>query len=214
MTATPPPVPAPEDPMRALRIMAWAMVLGFALMVGGVAAWQAFMPQPSSLPVLRLGGDFRLDNSDGKPFTLSSRRGSLVLLSFGFTSCPDVCPLTLARYRAVLAALEQDAGRLLPVMISVDPARDTPEKLAAYVLYFDPRILGLTGSREQLARVARQYGAIVSVPEAGEEGEVSHSDYLYLIDDLGRVRRLYDQQAPVKDIVREARELLREARGR
>lgn len=205
---------APESPLRALRYVIWGMALGFALLVGGVAAWQAFMPRASELPVLRLGGDFTLINSDGKPFTLASQRGRLALLTFGFTSCPDVCPLTLARYRAVLAALQQDAARLQPIMISVDPARDTPAKLGAYVHYFDQRIVGLTGSREQLALVARQYGAIVNVPVAGETGEVSHSDYLYLIDDLGRVRRLYDQQAPVQDIVREVRGLLREARGR
>ncbi len=200
--------------MSALRYVVWGMVLGFALLVGAVAAWQTYLPRASELPVLRLGGDFTLTNSDGKPFALASRRGSLVLLTFGFTSCPDVCPLTLARYRAVLAALQQDAARLQPIMISVDPAHDTPARLGAYVRYFDARILGLTGTREQLAKVARQYGAIVSVPAEGESGEVSHSDYLYLIDDLGRVRRLYDQQAPVEDIVREARGLLREARGR
>lgn len=190
------------------------MALGLALLVGGVAAWQAFMPRASDLPVLRLGGDFTLPGSDGKVFRLADQRGHLVLLSFGFTSCPDVCPLTLARYRGVLAGLAQDAARLRPVMISVDPARDTPAKLDAYVRYFDPRIVGLTGTREQLAVVERQYGAMVSVPAPGEAGEVGHSDYLYLIDDLGRVRRLYDQQATVDDIVREARGLLREARGR
>lgn len=214
MTVPQPLVPQPENPLRALRRVVWFLVLAGALLVGGVAAWQAFAPQSSKLPVLRLGGDFTLSDSEGRPFTLASRRGSLVLLSFGFTNCPDVCPLTLARYRAVLAALQQDAGRLQPIMISVDPARDTPAKLGAYVRYFDARILGLTGSSGQLAQVARQYGAIVSVPAPGEEGEVSHSDYLYLIDDLGRVRRLYDQQAPVQDIVREVRDLLREARGR
>lgn len=203
-----------ESPLRSLRLLAWGLVLGFALLVGGVAAWQVLLPKSSELPVLRLGGDFSLTAGDGQPFRLSSRRGDLVLLSFGFTSCPDICPMTLARYRSVLAALGPDAGRLQPIMISVDPARDTPAHLAAYVRYFDPRIIGLTGSREQLAVIERQYGAMVSVPGPGEEGEVSHSDYLYLIDDLGRVRRLYDQQAPVADIVREARALLREARWR
>ena len=197
-----------------LRVLVWGAALTLALLVGGVAAWQAFMPRASALPVLGLGGEFSLPGSDGKAFRLADQRGRLVLLTFGYTSCPDVCPLTLARFRAVLAALGPDAVRLQPVMISVDPDHDSPARLDAYVRYFDPRIRGLTGTREQLALVERQYGAMVSLPAPSTQGEVSHSDYLYLIDDLGRVRRLYDQQAPVQDIVREARDLLREARWR
>ncbi len=204
----------PESPLRPLRLVIWGLLLGLVLLVAGMAAWHALAPRTSDLPVLRLGGDFTLAGSDGRSFHLADQHGRLVLLSFGFTSCPDICPLTLARYRAVLAELGPDAARLQPVMISVDPVRDTMAKLAAYVRYFDSRILGLTGTRAQLALIERQYGAIVNVPEAGEAGEVSHSGYLYLIDDLGRVRRLYDQQASVRDIVREARDLLREAGGR
>lgn len=200
-----------RDPLAGVRLLVWGFLLLMASGIGGVAAWNAFRAEPSDLPVLRLGGDFELPASDGRIFRLQEQRGRLVLLSFGYTSCPDICPLTLARYRAVLEALGQDADRLRPVMISVDPARDTPARLHEYVRYFDARIAGLTGTRERLAVVERQYGAVAMI---GDDGEVSHSDYLYLIDDLGRVRRLYDQQAPVTDIVREARSLLREARGR
>lgn len=202
---------AATDLSQAVTRMLMGLALAIALVVGAVAAWRAFTPTDSGLPVLRLGGDFTLTDSRARPFTLASQRGRLVLLSFGFTHCPDVCPLTLARYRALLAELGPDAARLQPLMVSVDPARDTPAVLDRYVRYFDARILGLTGAPEAVAVVQRQYG-VIAMPEAG--GRVAHSDYLYLIDDLGRLRRLHDQQATVAMLAADVRALLREARGR
>lgn len=192
-----------------------AVILVLVLLVAGGLAWQR-APRDSGLPQLGLGGDFTLvEAGSGQPFRLDSQRGRVVLLSFGYTHCPDVCPMTLARYRAVLAALadvdREAANRLQPVLVTVDPARDTPEILASYVRYFSPRILGLTGSADQLADVERRFGAIVELPAAGGDGRVSHSDYLYLIDTQGRTRRLYAQDAAVSDIVREVRALLRES---
>lgn len=183
-----------------------AMVVALMISVG-LAAWAWWQrPIHSGLPVLKLGGDFSLVNSTGTPFVLHEGNGQIRLLSFGYTHCPDVCPMTLARYRAVLAALGDDAPRLQPIMVSVDPARDTADILHKYVSYFSPHIIGLTGSPQAIAVVAKQYGAYVSV----DGDSVSHSDYLYLIDREGRVRRLYDQQAGVEAIVAEARALLRE----
>lgn len=202
---------AAADLSRVVMRMLAGLVLVIALVVGGVAAWRAFAPVESGLPVLKLGGDFGLTDSRGQPFTLASQRGRLVLLSFGFTHCPDVCPLTLARYRALLAELGPDAARLQPLMISVDPLRDTPAVLDRYVRHFDARILGLTGTLEAVAVVQRRYG-VIAMPGAG--GRVAHSDYLYLIDDLGRLRRLHDQQATVAMLAADVRALLREARGR
>lgn len=201
-----------NDPLRSLRLLAWGALLSVALLLGAVAAWRAFMPVDSGLPVLPLGGDVTLTDTRGQAFPFAAQRGQVLLVSFGFTSCPDICPLTLARYRAVLAGLAQDGERLTPVMISVDPARDTPQRLHDYVRYFHPRIIGLTGTSAELAVAARRFGAVIRVPAPGEPGQVMHSDYLYLIDTEGRVRRLYDQQAGVETIVREVRALLREAR--
>lgn len=199
------------DLSRVVARMLTGLALAIALVVGGVAAWRAFAPMESGLPVLKLGGDFTLTDSRGQSFTLASQRGRLVLLSFGFTHCPDVCPLTLARYRALLAELGPDAARLQPLMVSVDPLRDTPSVLDRYVRYFDARILGLTGTPQAVAVVQRQYG-VIAMPAAGDR--VAHSDYLYLIDDLGRLRRLHDQQATVAMLAADVRALLREARGR
>lgn len=186
-----------------------AMTLALAIAVIGI--WQVMAPRHSGLPVLRLGGDFELQDSRGGTFRLAEQRGQLVVMTFAFASCPDICPLTLARFRAVLEALGPDARRVRFIMVSVDPARDTPERLQAYVTYFHPDFLGLTGSREQLAAVERLYGARVLIHD---NGDVSHSDYIYLLDDEGQTRHLFDQQAGVDDMVDVIRRLLREARGR
>lgn len=194
-----------QSPRQQVRL---AMVLALIISLG-LAAWAWLQrPQISTLPILTLGGDFSLRNATGKDFTLSDSNGQARLLSFGYTHCPDICPLTLARYRAVLAALGDDAAQLQPIMVSVDPARDTPAILQKYVRYFSPQIVGLTGSPEAIAAVAKQYAAYIAV----DGNNVSHSDYLYLIDREGRVRRLYDQQADVALIVREVRALIVEPR--
>ncbi|MEO6699272.1 MAG: SCO family protein [Paraperlucidibaca sp.] len=194
-----------KSPRQKMRI---AIVIALVISLGLVSwAWLQ-RPQYSGLPVLKLGGEFSLANANGQPFSLSDSNGQVRLLSFGYTHCPDVCPLTLARYRAVLEALSADAAKLQPIMVSIDPARDTPELLQKYVSYFSPSIVGLTGTSAAIAAVAKQYGVYVSV----QGNEVSHSDYLYLIDRDGRVRRLYDQQAGVTAIVQEAKALMQEPR--
>ena len=194
-----------RSPRKKLRI---AIVAALIVSVG-LAAW-AWLQRPvySGLPVLKLGGEFSLDNANGQPFALHDSSGQVRLLSFGYTHCPDICPMTLARYRAVLDALGDDAAKLQTIMISIDPARDTADILHKYVSYFSPHIVGLTGAPEDIAAVAKQYGAYVSV----NGDDVSHSDYLYLIDRDGRVRRLYDQQADVDAIVKEAKVLMQEPR--
>ena len=199
---------------QVFRVFAFSLAIMTGLM--GVAVWakKVWSEPEASLPVLRLGGNFELQDDTGASRQLSEWRGKMVLLSFGFTHCPDICPMTLARYRAVLKALAEDAALLQPILISVDPARDSGKVLGDYVRYFDPKIVGLTGSLSTLAAVERLYGAQVVLSAPGEPVSVSHSDYLYLIDDLGRVRKLFDQQASVAAIVQDIRVLQREAEAR
>lgn len=199
---------------QVFRVFAFSLAIMTGLIGIGVWAKKAYSEPEASLPVLRLGGNFELQDDTGASRQLTEWRGRMVLLSFGFTHCPDICPMTLARYRAVLKALGDDAGRLQPILISVDPARDSGKVLGDYVRYFDPRIVGLTGSLPALAAVERLYGAQVVLSAPGEPVSVSHSDYLYLLDDLGRVRKLFDQQASVAAIVQDIRVLQREAEAR
>lgn len=194
------------DPIRRLLVM---LVLVTATGVAGIAYWQHTRPQDSGFPILRLGGDFTLTGGDNRPFRLTDQRGQVVLLAFGFTHCPDVCPLTLARFRAVRAALGPDAARTRMLLVTVDPTRDTPAVMGRYVRYFDPHLIGLSGAPSAIAAVARQYGVTALTRP---DGQVAHSDYLYLIDARGRLRKLHDQQAGVDVLVADLRRLLREAR--
>ncbi|MEZ5593493.1 MAG: SCO family protein [Gammaproteobacteria bacterium] len=92
-----------------------------------------------------LGGDFTLTDHNGQPYHLQQDQGKIILLSFGYTSCPDVCPLTLAVVTATLRQLGERAAQVRPLFISVDPQRDTPPLLKSYVEHFHPSIIGLTG---------------------------------------------------------------------
>ncbi len=160
-----------------------------------------------------IGGGFELTNQRGALTRLSDFAGKAVLLFFGYTYCPDVCPATLARMREVKAVLPpEDAARFTVALISVDPARDTPQRLGRYVEFFDPGFVGLTGSEDQLTEVAYRYGARFAIPAGQpEEGHlVHHSTFGYLIDPAGHVRALYRGEEPVEAIAANVRAVLEE----
>lgn len=145
-------------------------------------------------PMDGLGGNFTLTGTDGRPFEFNTLSGKTVFLFFGYTACPDACPTTMARLSHVYESLEQKGMQdsLRTVFISVDPERDTPEKLGKYLDYFSVKAVGLTGTQEQLAAVAKQYGATFEKMPAYSPGQymMNHTTYVYLIDSRGRVRRL------------------------
>ena len=123
-----------------------ALVLALAIAALVTLSWQAKKQTLKLLPVnTRMGGNFILSSTLGRPLDMASLRGKMVLLNFGFTSCPDVCPLVLARLRQVLKELGPDAARTQVVFVSFDPARDTLPVLTAYVQHFSPGIVGVDG---------------------------------------------------------------------
>jgi len=162
------------------------------------------------LAALALGGNFTLTNHDGKPWSLGEARGKVVLIHFGYTHCPDVCPTNLLHIAAVLRALGKDADRVQPLFISVDPKRDTPARLKQYVQYFSPRILGLTGSVAQLRKMARDYGAYFSYPQGTTDDSylVSHAASLYIVGPDGEFASFLPPDLPVDRVVGEVRDLL------
>jgi len=145
------------------RFKILASLIFAGLLLGGLAAYiagqRAGEPVADSTPRLPSGGDFMLDSADG-PVSLASLRGQVVLIYFGYASCPDVCPTSLAIIKAALQALAPaDLARIRVLFISVDPARDTPAKLKQYAAYFHPNIVGVTGKPAEIAAVALRYGA-------------------------------------------------------
>jgi protein SCO1 len=146
-----------------------------------------------------IGGDFTLTSHEGNNFSLSDARGKVVLMLFGFTHCPDVCPDTLAKVNVAMKKLGSRADQVQPLFISVDLERDTPEKLAAYVRHFDPRLLGLTGSREQIDRVVDQYRVQYRLGK-GPAYSVDHTAHLFVLDQQGKLSRIIPYGLPVEEI--------------
>jgi protein SCO1/2 len=138
-----------------------------------------------------LGGPFTLVGSDGKPVTDQHFRGKLLLVYFGYTFCPDVCPTTLNNIAQALIALGNQADSVVPLFITIDPQRDTPSVIGTYVKSFDPRIVGLTGSAAQIAAVAKEY-QVYYAPQPAQHGDylVDHSSLAYLMDRNGKLAKI------------------------
>lgn len=158
--------------------------------------------------------DFTLSDQFGEPFRLSDQRGKVVLLFFGYTYCPDICPNTLVTLSDVYRELEDAGDRVAYVFVSVDPERDTPERLREFLALFDLPIVGLTGDEEALASVWASYGVFVEKEElAGSDPAdygISHTSAIYAIDPHGRLRLMFPYNFPPEDIVHDVRILLEE----
>lgn len=158
-----------------------------------------------------LGGDFELLDTDGRVFKLSSQRGKIVLIYFGYTGCPDACPTDMLLFQEVLSRLGNRKDLVQPIFISVDPARDTPTVLAAYVRNFSPAILALTGSAQQLRAVANTYGShfsYVGRTPGSTTYTVDHSVNIYVINGEGRLVSVIPFGTPVKEVMRRIEAML------
>lgn len=156
--------------------------------------------------------DFTLQDQTGASFRLQDQRGKIVLIFFGYTNCPDVCPVTLSQYRRIKAGLGGQADRVSFVFITVDPERDTPEKIKSYMANFDPAFHGLTGDSGALQSVWKDYGVYVEKQELGSAAGylVDHSARIYLIDAQGNWRLNYPYGMEASQILRDVQHLLRE----
>lgn len=176
--------------LRTLKIL---LLLTVCLLAGLAIAFM-LRPQPVETRLVlgdsSLGGNFTLTSATG-PVSLSDYRGQVSVIYIGYASCPDVCPTALAVLTQSLKQLpEADRTQVQGIFISVDPERDTPETLADYVAFFSPQIVGITGSREQLDQVVRQYGAFyrkVELKDSAMGYAVDHSSRLYLVDRDGKL---------------------------
>lgn len=159
--------------------------------------------------------DFRLTNQDLQPVQLHDFRGKVVLLYFGFTHCPDACPMTMARWQAVARALGQDGDQIRFVLVTVDPERDTPARLKEYLGSFNPAFIGLTGSREQLEEVALSFQAFFRKAAGVAPGDyrVSHTALVHVLDPDGRLVLAFPPETAAPDMAADLRHLLQLARS-
>ena len=156
------------------------------------------------------GRDFNLLDTNGKPRTLADYRGKAVVIFFGYTQCPDVCPTTLAELAEVMKKLGPEADRVQVLFVTVDPERDTPDLLSKYVPAFDPRFAGLYGDAAATERVAKEFKIIYQKQPGATPGSytVDHSAGTYIFDPQGRLR-LYVSYGQGPDVfAHDLRELL------
>lgn len=160
--------------------------------------------------------EFKLTASDGKPFTAEDRAGQVRLLFFGFTNCPDICPATMARLQNSIEQMPEGMrDEVTLLFVSVDPKRDTPERIGDYVDFFGDRIVGLTSDEKTLRTLAKRYRTTFGYGKPDDEGhyDVSHSSAVYVFDGQGRARLLIRSDQSIAEISEDLTTLVRQERG-
>ena len=200
-----------------MKKVAWTtgFVAGSLVLSWIVWAWIADTENSITLDRPPQGGDFILNSPKGQ-FRLFDQRGKVIMIYFGYTFCPDICPTNLALMAQALNSLsEHDLARVQGVFISVDPARDTMDRLADYTDHFHPSIVGVTGSAEAVAEVAKQYGAAYSIVDSESEMGylVDHSSFTYILAADGALHTILPHAASPSDILSVVRELLAQMAG-
>lgn len=171
---------------------------------------------PKSVDIRKddIGGDFTLTDGDGKPFTLSSLKGKVVVLAFGFTNCPDVCPTELFSYSEALQKLGEQAKDVKVVFVSVDPDRDTPDLIGRYAKQFNKEFIGLTDTNKgaDIAVIKQQYRIVSAKTEIKSDTlyNVDHTSGAYLIDKNGETAIFEPYGAESEQIAEDIKKLLAE----
>lgn len=208
--------------MRKLRLLLWFAATTAVALFGALYIANRMAPEPPSEAEKQrtadeiareiITGEFSLIDHRGAPVTDEDFRGRWLLIFFGYTHCPDVCPTTLGTVGVIMDELGADGAAVQPLFISIDAARDTPEVLAEYVASFHPRLIGLTGSEEQVAAAAKSHRAYYGKVLLYEGDEVRTDDYamdhsalLYLMDPQGVYATAFSPTDTVDRIVKAIR---------
>ena len=199
-----------EDHLTIKKTILVGGLLGVVVVLSARVAWTRLHPyHPFAQTVFAdapAAFDFHLTDQNDQPLSLAQLRGKVVLLTFGFARCPNICPVTLANLSWAYNVLTpEEKAEVQVLFVSVDPARDTPAHLRGYVPFYNPAFLGVTGTPDELARTAKAYGVFYAMdppadPAKPGEYNVTHSAYVYLIDKQGRWRAMYNHdQLPERD---------------
>ena len=193
----------------------------FVVVLLGLTSFQLWMTQDNATSEtvvdeaigqseVQIGGPFTLTDQYGNLVQESEFRGRLMLVFFGFTHCPDICPVTVNTLSRVMELLGDKAEQVAPIFITVDPKRDTPDVMKAFLENFDKRLVGLTGSAEDIAKVEAVYKAYAAKVETtedtnaqpSEEYTMDHSAYIYLMDKNGKYSKIFSYTTPEQDLAR------------
>ena len=197
--------------MKVIRIVAWAAVVAVAIFLLA----QRFVTSQETTD--RLGGDFTLTAHTGDRMSNTDFRGKYMLIYFGYSFCPDVCPLELAKMSASLNMLEKEGyntAPLQPLFITIDPERDTVEALASYVQDFHPNLIALTGTMEEIQDVAKKYRVYFKKRQQdGVEGYLmDHQSFIFVMGPDGEYVRLFSAKDKPDDIAAALKPVLEKAR--
>jgi protein SCO1/2 len=205
---------------KLLSVLAVTCALGLSLAacdkVGGTAPGKTAAATPAAsfqntdVTGLEYARDFALTDHTGKPRTLADYKGKVVVIFFGYTQCPDVCPTTMADMAAVMQKLGPQADRVQVLFATLDPERDTQALLASYVPAFDKRFVGLRGTPEQTAKVAKEFKVYYAKVPGTEPGNytIDHTAGSYVFDRDGHLRLFVRHGQPSDALVHDIRQLL------
>lgn len=197
-----------------MRVFYFLLVLGL-LAFTSVQLW---MTRDNVLPAqavdeamgsgeAQIGGAFTLTDKNGISVDDTQFRSKVMLVFFGFTRCPDICPVTIGALSRMMELLGEKADRVVPVFITVDPTRDTPEVLKTFLENFDPRIVALTGSQDDITAVEKSYKAYAAKakPKEGEAADdyvMDHSGYIYLMDKAGVYSKIFSSTTSDQELAK------------
>jgi len=157
------------------------------------------------------GGDFQLTDQHNQPFNLKQLRGKVVMMFFGYTSCPEVCPTELSKMVSTLKQLGDDADKVQAVFVSVDPERDSVNRINTYLKPFRSNLIGLTGSKDEIDKVTKQYKvSYKAMKMMGEDYHVQHSANIFVINDNGQLDTIVPYGMPYSHVTKVVKSLLSE----
>lgn len=187
-------------------LFSFAILLGLAAVFATQVLGQSYTYKGSLIEPPLPAEDFTLTDQHGKVFHLGDHRGEIELIFFGYTNCPDVCPVTLANFRQIKEQLGDKSGKVNFVFITVDPERDTAERIGEHLANFDPSFIGLTGVQQDLKRVWDAFGVYVEKVDNGSAAgyEMNHTARVYVVDQSGNLLLTYafgtESQAMAEDV--------------
>lgn len=191
--------------MRTRNFSTWVLLLSL-MALGWLSACSLGQPALKGELVRprQAAPEIQLLDDQGRPFQLSAQRGEVVLMFFGFTNCPDECPLAMSKLKQAVELLGEQAGSVQVVLVSTDPIRDTPQAMRSYLTSFNSSFIGLPGSPDELAKIWEAYGVLV------EDGGETHSSLIYAVDPQGNLRLHISTDSSPEDIALDVKTLLTE----